>query len=553
MKTIMLMIAVLCISTTLNSQIELFEDDRISFGLNTNTSENHYSFKSENLSGKRVGNLLRGNFTDATSDWNINLLSEMKNVNARFAAGIWQKMTGTITGWSIGAYIFDTSTTNYHKWNLRIYSSGKSTNNNRTLWGIGNRDLSSGYRSKFGLHNTIENKNNQNIYGVYNKLSSVNAARNDFIYGVNNLIQIEGSTLNSTAHGFHNHIISDKPDVTLKGNYSKIELFDVPKFAYGFHSEITRAPELHVPSGVIYGIYSSVPAVAGSYAGFFSGNVLVNGTVFETSDENLKTEIKELNQDLDPIEIINKIDAKSYYLKRDMNSNSKKRSYGFLAQDLKMILPELVTEVDIPKERTQIEKFRSEITEDSIETIPPLIEPEFDKSYAVQYNSFIPILTEALKNYMEITDSRIEDLEDGNTTGTGTNDNLNLDEILSRITILEQKFNEWSNCYDCEGNDGKSVDFNNASEANKVIQISLSKESGITLSYEDDIIRVYSDKLEFSILIYDQTDNLLNNANDFRKEHVISRKLLGNNRLIKVEAIISKQDLTKSETFVITL
>lgn len=82
--------------------------------------------------------------------------------------------------------------------------------------------------------------------------------------------------------------------------------------------------------------------LAGNYAGYFSGDVVRTGTDNFTSDFNLKQNIDTIT---DAIGIINKLKPKSFEYKQSsfpsMNLPSGKQ-YGFIAQDVQTILPELV-------------------------------------------------------------------------------------------------------------------------------------------------------------------------------------------------------------------
>lgn len=68
------------------------------------------------------------------------------------------------------------------------------------------------------------------------------------------------------------------------------------------------------------------------------------------------------------------------------------KSYGFIAQDLKEIFPELVNFSKMP--RTKLKKDGSE--EADVES----------KYYSVNYTGLIPILTEAIQEQQTIIDSQ---------------------------------------------------------------------------------------------------------------------------------------------------
>ena len=106
-------------------------------------------------------------------------------------------------------------------------------------------------------------------------------------------------------------------------------------------------------NGNVYGIFSAAPITAvqnpgsppnpnGSYAGYFAGDVVRTGTDNFTSDFNLKQNIDTITNALG---IIKKLKPKTFEYKQSsfpsMNLPSGKQ-YGFIAQDVQTILPELV-------------------------------------------------------------------------------------------------------------------------------------------------------------------------------------------------------------------
>jgi hypothetical protein len=71
---------------------------------------------------------------------------------------------------------------------------------------------------------------------------------------------------------------------------------------------------------------------------FVNGDLHVSGTIFNSSDERIKDEIKQLDRDM--CNNILKLSPKKYSFKND---TSKKEHYGFIAQDVEKVYPELVT------------------------------------------------------------------------------------------------------------------------------------------------------------------------------------------------------------------
>jgi hypothetical protein len=104
-----------------------------------------------------------------------------------------------------------------------------------------------------------------------------------------------------------------------------------------------------------YGIQASAYGPTGStnYAGYFSGNVYVNGTLTQTSDERMKLNIKDLDGSL---ENVRRLKPKTYSYSHEGIAGKTLpdgNQIGFLAQDLKAIYPQLVSEVPVENPSAQ--------------------------------------------------------------------------------------------------------------------------------------------------------------------------------------------------------
>jgi trimeric autotransporter adhesin len=140
-------------------------------------------------------------------------------------------------------------------------------------------------------------------------------------------------------------------------------------------------------TGNTYGIYATGPSTG--YAGYFSGNVYCTG-LYLGSDEKLKQNIKPLENVLDKVM---KLETKTYHFKTEGFEKMylpTEKQYGFIAQDIEVIFPELVRLNPAKGEEQPIE-FK-----------------------AVNYIGMIPILTEAiqeLKGELNAKDAAIEELK----------------------------------------------------------------------------------------------------------------------------------------------
>lgn len=138
----------------------------------------------------------------------------------------------------------------------------------------------------------------------------------------------------------------------------------------------------------------------GFYAGAFYGNVYTSGTLYQSSDKNLKTNIQEFG---DAMSIINKLKPKNYEFKKDKKLASLNlpagSHYGLLAQDLQEVLPNLVSET--PHELRTIKPVittkqtadgkTAHVISDEKET------KEIIKIKGVNYLELIPILVKGMQ------------------------------------------------------------------------------------------------------------------------------------------------------------
>jgi hypothetical protein len=135
-----------------------------------------------------------------------------------------------------------------------------------------------------------------------------------------------------------------------------------------------------------WGLYSY--ATTAGYAGYFSGHVYCTGS-YLPSDEKLKENIQPLENAVDKLM---KLDIKTYYFKQDYTELNLPTTmqYGFTAQNLEGVFPELIKINPVKGEEQSIE-FK-----------------------AVNYMGMIPILTEAIQEQqkeIESKDAKIDDLQ----------------------------------------------------------------------------------------------------------------------------------------------
>lgn len=169
--------------------------------------------------------------------------------------------------------------------------------------------------------------------------------------------------------------------------------------SYGIYASITNASAGDSNgNGSFAGYFNASTNNGGNGAGFFSGNVWYTGTLAHTSDKKFKENINALD---DALEIINRLRSKTYTFKNSFKSFNfdQGKQYGFIAQELEEVLPELVNNGVNP---TQFDEKGNKVA-DAVEF------------KAVEYVQLIPILTAGIQEQQVIIESqntRIEKLEE---------------------------------------------------------------------------------------------------------------------------------------------
>jgi hypothetical protein len=120
--------------------------------------------------------------------------------------------------------------------------------------------------------------------------------------------------------------------------------------AYGVYATVGNLASLNI---AVYGTVTSY--TANNYAGYFQGDVYTNGGTnslsgyLVASDRQFKTDIQELNHSLD---ILSRLKPSSYFYDTKNNKGlyfTDKKQFGFIAQELEQVLPELVYDVIRPE------------------------------------------------------------------------------------------------------------------------------------------------------------------------------------------------------------
>jgi len=283
----------------------------------------------------------------------------------------------------------------------------------------------------YGIHNTLHPAGDGNVHGLYFNIgeggdghkygvigySYQNSTSSKNLTGIWNRLENKGSGIS------FGNTVSIQPVGTgiKKGYYAEVRegsfntgtvsgvealLFSAsPQPSYGLKTQIVPSASSNgerygvhsviVPGGsggTNYGVFSDIRGTSGC-AGYFIGDVQVIGNVNWSSDEKLKKDIKDIG---DCKEIIKRIKPRRYKFKKSkLYGNSEKEQFGFIAQELETILPELVSTIEHPND--DVSYTEEEGPDGELISIPVTssLPPETYK--AINYTALIPIMMQALK------------------------------------------------------------------------------------------------------------------------------------------------------------
>ena len=142
-------------------------------------------------------------------------------------------------------------------------------------------------------------------------------------------------------------------------------------------------------SGSYYGIMG-FNGSSGAWAFYGSGSAYVSGT-YQGSDRRLKEHIKPLSSALD---VVNKLEGVSFDWKKNSEQarSIKGKDYGFIAQDIEKVLPEVVREIESPAVPANGKNAQKTLNQ------------ELGTFKTVEYTRIIPWLSQAIKElYQKLT------------------------------------------------------------------------------------------------------------------------------------------------------
>ena len=148
-----------------------------------------------------------------------------------------------------------------------------------------------------------------------------------------------------------------------------------------------------------FGVYATTPVTGTDRAGYFAGDIQTTSAMLITSDQMFKTNVESITNARD---ILQQLHPRNYTMDvanyPNFNFESRKQ-YGFIAQEVEPVLPELVHASHHPAE---------------VDTAGNIIRPAVDYK-AINYNAFIPLTVAAINELgqqLQQKDSAIGSLQE---------------------------------------------------------------------------------------------------------------------------------------------
>lgn len=261
-------------------------------------------------------------------------------------------------------------------------------------------------KSIFGMTLYYKNTGTGKPYGASISLTGNNP------WGFDATVNTNLST--GTAKGGDFYAIYEAPVVAGQATAKGLESYGNAGTAYGVHAIALGSLST---TGVSYGIYAKGSGALTNYAGYFEGNVTVTGTFSNPSDAKLKRNVTIIG---DALSKVMQLNPSNYEFKTDTYKEmnlSKGVHYGFLAQDMEKVFPNLVSESSLVVGRSkQFSKSEennlggNRKAKEESETV--VSEP----IKTVNYLEMIPILTKAIQEQqlqIEALKAEIKQLKGG--------------------------------------------------------------------------------------------------------------------------------------------
>jgi hypothetical protein len=246
------------------------------------------------------------------------------------------------------------------------------------------------------------------------------------LIGVGSINSDKFPTLVIGDKSYAGYFVSDGGSVSVPTNYSNYGVVGIAKDArtnYGGYFEARG------PSTMGYGIYakatSGMPG-AGPLAGYFDGDVVINGPysgysnqVF--SDKNIKTNVVGIKSSMD---IINKLNPVSFNYDNSYAPQLRvdnQLTYGFIAQEVGNLLPTLTRTLTVPED---------------LDSLGNVINPTKTLT-TLNYDGLIPFAISGLKELYAKQQDIITTIDKSGLSDAQVKTNVNTFNALAKIKTLQ--------------------------------------------------------------------------------------------------------------------
>ncbi|MCW3104105.1 MAG: Collagen triple helix repeat-containing protein [Bacteroidetes bacterium] len=251
-----------------------------------------------------------------------------------------------------------------------------------------------------GVSSTVQGAKN-NIGGFFEGVGTNTTGSN---------VGIQAHATSSTLRNIAGSFVTDVPLTGATGAYIAVS-------AFAGNSHSTALPADYAIA--VYGNADNPNNGLPGYAGYFDGDVYINGTgtgssgIFYASDQLFKTNIDSIPNAL---ALIRQFKPRNYFLDTANGYGIKfpsEKQYGLIAQDVELVLPELVGEITKPA-----------MTDSAGNVVTPGVTYK-----TLNYNAFIAILMKGMQEQQ----SRFDSLKQNNDSVNGS--------LQDQINVLSDMIN----------------------------------------------------------------------------------------------------------------
>jgi len=261
---------------------------------------------------------------------------------------------------------------------------------------------SSNYTGVYGVgksYGVSGNSNNIGIYGSGSNYGVYGSSGNSGVFGFGDLYGVYGSSSNNYG------VYGTSGYLGVYGSGTTYGVYGNSSIGYGIYGFSSTGYGAFFYSNAFHGLWahttSADPAI---YAGVFESRVFSYGGYAQSSDKNLKKNIKDVENAMN---IISQLKPKTYEFRDDGNlaelNLPKGIHYGLIAQDLELVLPGLVAEGPT-RMNNSAELLKPVSTNGNAPTPsqeknekPATVEKEGRSFKGIYYDELIPIIIKAMQ------------------------------------------------------------------------------------------------------------------------------------------------------------